>query len=207
MILFYFLSVCAPLVATLAATATSTATTLLHAVAAPDVVTPPSPQDSGASSELHVEANGDGPSEALAHKPLVKPNTMQSTTPLANAVPNGAPPPAAAVTAGGIPADVGIPPAAPRAFGPANLADAGVVLPSGRGAVAGAGVGDNSSSSTSVSFAGGSVADSSDSASEFSAASSASTAWTADGFQTPARTDIPRGSGGIRCGWCWCWLF
>lgn len=146
-----------------------------------------------------MEANGDGPSEALAHKPLVKANTMQSTTPLAGSASNGSAPPAAAVPAGDVPADVGIPPAAPRAFGPANLADAGVVLPSGRGSVGSAGVGDNSSSSNSVSFAGGSVADSSDSASEFSAASSVSTAWTADGFQTPARTDIPRGSGGIRC--------
>lgn len=184
-------------------------------------------QDSGASSELHVEANCDGPVTALALKPLVKPHTIQSTTPMADAG-DSTGDSATAGAADATAADAGVTEEAnasgspvaeddangSRTLGAVMLADAGEFLPSGRGLM----VDNNSSSSNagtsdgggsnwarlgpsppnSVNFpaGGGSVADSSDS--EFSAASTTSTAWTADGFQTPARTDVPRGSAGVR---------
>ncbi|CBJ48599.1 Tyrosine kinase, EPH (ephrin) receptor family [Ectocarpus siliculosus] len=153
-------------------------------------------EDSFTSSENNVEANGEGPTETLANKPLVKPHALQSTAPMTDGRQAGGEAAATAGTLGDSTEGLLRPPTAATAMA------VGAAIAAGTAAAAGTAGGDDDESSRSDLENPGRLrrTGSNSSISTLGSTSTASSTWPNDGFVTPARNNIPRGAGGGRYG-------
>lgn len=148
-------------------------------------------QDSFTSSENNVEANGDGPTETLANKPLVKPHALQSTAPLTDGRQADGGEASTTATAGDSAEGLLRPTTAAAAMA------AGAAIAAGTATAAGGAADDDDSSRSELENPGALRRSGSNSSiSTLGSTSTASSTWPNDGFVTPARNNIPRGAGG-----------
>lgn len=141
-----------------------------------------------------MEANGEGGTESLSSKPLVKAHALQSTAPMTNGLKNQGSAETLENSSEGLPR----PPAT------TTMATAGAAATAAVAAAApSAGYSDDDdddsrdeSSATSENPSELRRSGSGSSISTLGSTSTASSTWPSDGFMTPARTDIARGVGG-----------